>query len=422
MLGLTVAARLLGAIQHRRKGVLLISQGFPATLETIIRDGSVSAAYEALREFILTAQRSNVAVYTVDPCGLESGIGCTRDTRQNLRSIAEQTGGFAVVNTNAPEESVDRMLTENGNYYLLGYNSLAPANDGKHHSITVRTSVPNVELRAREGYYSPSRAARASPAAPLDALNAAPLQTRGLTMRLVAIPAPLAASPSAAVIVGIELPTAVAARAGRTQFAIVAIDDEGRTRARATFTTNFGGAAPGSAWTRTGSRIDVPPGRYHIRVAAVGADATQGSVFTEVFVPRFDTELGVGGLSLGAPSAIPVTPTDRLRGVLALVPIAAREISRGIALAAQLPIRVSSKAASNPLTITATLVRASGATLTLDRTSAAGRDYSGPAGKVYRVNLPDGLAAGRYRLIVEATLNRTEVVRDIEFRLLESPQ
>lgn len=423
MLGLTVAARALGAIRHRRKGVLLISQGFPATLESIIRDGSVGAAYEALREFILTAQRSNVAVYTVDPCGLESGIGCTRDTRQNLRSIAEQTGGFAVVNANAPEESVDRMLAENGNHYLLGYYSPAPANDGKHHSITVRTSVPNVELRAREGYYSPSRAARASPAAPLDALNAAPLQTRGLTMRLVAIPAPLAASPSAAVVVCIELPAAVAARAGRTQFAIVAIDDEGRTRARATFTTNFGGAAPGSAaWTRTGSRIDVPPGRYHIRVAAVGADATQGSVFTEVSVPKFDTELGVGGLSLGAPSAVPVTGTDRLRGVLALVPIAASEIGRGIALAAQLPIRVSSKAGSNPLTITATLVRASGATLTLDRTSAAGRDYSGPAGKVYRVNLPDALDAGRYRLIVEATLNRTEVVRDIEFTLLESPQ
>ena len=423
MTGLTVAARALGAIQQRRKGVLLISQGFPATLEEIIRDGRIGAAYAAIREFILTAQRSNAAVYTVDPCGLDSGIGCTRESRQNLRSIAEQTGGFAVVNTNAPESFVDRMLAENGTYYLLGYYSPAPPNDGKHHSITVKTKVPHVEVRAREGYYSPSKAVPVSSAAPLDALNATPLQTRGLTMRVVAIPVPLAASPSAAVVVGIELPAAAAARAGRTEFAIVAIDDQGKTRARATFTTNFAGAARDSGgWTRTGSRIDVPPGRYHIRVAAVGADATRGSVFTEVSVPKFDAGLGVGGLSLGAPSAIPVTTADRLRGVLALVPIAASEVARGTTLAAQLPIRVSSKAAANHLTINATLVRASGATLTLDRVTAAGRDYSAPAGKVYRISLPAALDAGRYRLIVEVTMDRAQIARDIEFSILEPRQ
>jgi VWFA-related protein len=423
MTGLTVATRALGTIQQRRKGVLLISQGFPATVEEIVRGARLSLAYEAMREFILMAQRSNVVVYTVDPCGLDSGIGCTRETRQNLRSIAEHTGGFAVVNTNAPEESIDRMLAENGSYYLLGYYSPAPPNDGKHHSITVKTRVPNVELRAREGYYALSKAARASTASPLEALNASPLQSPGLTMRVVAIPAPLAATPFAAVVVGIEVPTEVAVRAGRTQFAIAAIDDEGRTRARATFTTNFGGGArSSSAWTRTGSRIDVPPGRYQIRVAALGADATRGSVFTEVSVPRFDAELGVGGLSLGAPSAIPVTDADRLRGVLTLVPIATSEILRGTALAAQLPIRVSLKATSTPLTINTTLVRASGATLTLDRTTAASRDYSRPGGKVYRVNLPPALEAGAYRLIVEATLNPTQIVRDIEFSVLEGQQ
>ena len=46
---------------------------------------------------MLTAQRSNVAVYTVDPCGLESDAACTRTSRQNLRTIAEATGGFAVI-------------------------------------------------------------------------------------------------------------------------------------------------------------------------------------------------------------------------------------------------------------------------------------------------------------------------------------
>ncbi len=92
MAGLSVAARALATIPHRRKGVLLISQGFPATLEEIIRDARIGAAYESIREFILTAQRSNVAVYTVDPCGLELDAGCNRASRQNLRTIAEAHG------------------------------------------------------------------------------------------------------------------------------------------------------------------------------------------------------------------------------------------------------------------------------------------------------------------------------------------
>ena len=83
----------------------------------------------------------------------------------------------------------------------------------------------------------------------------------------------------------------------------------------------------------------------------------------------------------------------------------------GASLTAQLPIRVSSKAASNPLTITATLVRADGQTHTLDRTTAPGRDYSGAAGRIYRVNVPDTLVPGRHRIVIETTIGRSSVAR-----------
>jgi hypothetical protein len=89
MAGLSAAARALATIPHRRKGVLLISQGFPATLEEILRNPRIGGAWESIREFILTAQRHNVAVYTVDPCGLESDMACT----QNIAAESAHDGG-----------------------------------------------------------------------------------------------------------------------------------------------------------------------------------------------------------------------------------------------------------------------------------------------------------------------------------------
>ena len=68
--------------------------------------------------------------------------------------------------------------------------------------------------------------------------------------------------------------------------------------------------------------------------------------------------LAVGGLSLGAPSPTAVTSADRLRGVLAFVPLATNELARGTAVSGQLPIKVSSGVASSPLTIAATKVMA----------------------------------------------------------------
>ena len=416
MAGLSAAARALATIPHRRKGVLLISQGFPASLEQIIRNPR-SAGGVSIREFMLTAQRNNVAVYTVDPCGLELDAGCNRASRQSLRTIAEATGGFAVTNTNAPEAGIERMLEENGSYYLVGYTSPAAAHDGKHHRIAVRTRVANVEIRAREGYDAPSKPSKAIAVTPLEALTRAVMQTSGLTMRVVAIPAPWSREPSATVIVGVELLTAVAARAGRVEFALAAIDQEGKTRARARFTTNFTGVGKtASTWTRTGSRIDLPPGTYQIRVAAAGDDKSQGSVFTDVSVPKFEAELGVGGLSLGMPSSVALTDADRLRTVLPLIPLATNEVAAGAAVAAQLPIRISSKAAATtPVTVTATLAHSDGTMVPLDRSDGAGRDYQSPAGRVYRVSLPQALGPGQYRIIVATTVGRASVSRELAF-------
>ena len=357
------AAKALAEIPHRRKAILLVSEGLPVSVEQIISNQYAAGAWEGLRDFIFTAQRSNVAVYPVDPCGLSTE--CSTAAQDNLRTLADSTGGFAVLNTNAPEDSVERIVEENGTYYLLGYSSPAALNDGRRHRIKVRSRVPDVEVRARDGYVSPRRASKpAAPPVPLDALVAAPIQSRGLTMRVAAVPAPLGASPGAAVVIAIELPAQAVVEAGDVTFRVVAIDMTGNVRARQQFNSTFkANVVSPTGWARIRSHVEVPPGRYQIRVAAVGANGGRGSVFTETEVPKFDTDLALGGLSIVAPGTVPLANKERGASVVDLAPLAARDVPENSVTAAQLPMRVARKAATASLSITANLVSADGRTI-----------------------------------------------------------
>jgi hypothetical protein len=398
---------------HRRKAVLLVSQGLPASVEDIVTNQHAAGAAQALRDFIVTAQRSNIAVYPMDPCGLELDEGCNTASRENLQSLAENTGGFAVTNTNAPERSVDRMVAENGTYYLLGYASPAP-NDGRRHRIRVRTRVPDVEVRARDGYYAPRSARVVGPPPSADSLIDAPIQTRGLTMRVAAVPAPLAQKPGATVAVGIEMPSADTVRAGSINFSLVAVDSSGKIRSRQRFTSTFTRNATGPAgWVHFGSRVDVPAGSYQVRLAAVAADGEIGSVFTEVIVPDFGERLALGGLSLASASASSARLAELLANVMPLVPLARREVSSAAQIVAQLPIRVSDAAA--PLNITATVQRGKDAARPLDAPAAEAKDYAAPGGRIFSIPIPTGLEPGSYRLVVQASTGRARASREIGF-------
>jgi VWFA-related protein len=425
MEALSNAAKALALIPHRRKAVLLVSQGVPISLEDIITNQYAGGAWQGMRDFIVTAQRSNIAVYPVDPCGLTEDAGCSQNSRENLRSIAEGTGGFAVLNTNAPERGVDRIVAENGTYYLLGYYSPAPPNDGRRHRITVRVRRPDVEVRAREGYLSPRRGSRPPEALPpLDALINAPIQTRGLPMRVAAVPAPLGGRPGSAIAVTIELPAEDAVRAGHVAFAVVALDTTaGQVRSRQQFTSGFQGTAPSSgSVARVGTRVDVPHGRYQLRIAAAGPNGLQGSVFTEVEVPEFDRPLALGGLSLSTTQPVPEASAGRLGGVLPHMPLAARDLVESQGVMAQIPIRTSKKAAAATLTIRSTLTGPDGKSIGIDDASRAGAGFSGAAGQVYRVPLPPGLAPGEYRLAVQVTGGGQTAGRELVFRVGPGPK
>ena len=235
---LSNAAAALAQIPHRRKAILLVSEGLPVSVEQIVSNPNASGAWDAMRDFLVTAQRHNVVVYTLDPCGLS--VECSTAAQDNLRVLAEHTGGFAVVNTNAPEESVDRIVAESGTYYLLGYSSPAPPNDGRRHRIAVRTRAPDVEHPSARGlriatpavqdggrFRSRSAGCRTHP-------DAGPDDARGRGAGAVGIVARID-----------DCGRARARGKGRRRggpgqtVAVLAIDADGKVRARQRFTNSF---------------------------------------------------------------------------------------------------------------------------------------------------------------------------------------
>jgi VWFA-related protein len=204
----------LGDLREERKAVLLVTDGWPLYTPTVLASSdsgaapapprppiggrglpgeptavterglvTVSAAAQArceadratlgaldhrgrLEAIIGRANRSNVSIYPASPAGLDTrltggGAVVARSDREHrtpferqsaLRLLAEQTDGYAIVNTNNIAGGIARVMADSSAYYLLGYASTNPALDGTYRRITVRVNRPGVQVRARPGY------------------------------------------------------------------------------------------------------------------------------------------------------------------------------------------------------------------------------------------------------------------------------
>ncbi len=165
-LTLQVLTRLLDSLQATkgRKSVILVSQGF-------IYDPNLSE----FKDVVQASRRGNAAVYFLDTRGLE-GLGTQfsaefqaptdpRDVGAALldqslasegsESIASDTGGFSVKNTNDLGKGVQRIASETQMYYLIGYIPTNAARDGRFRKIGVQVKRKGISVRARRGYYAP---------------------------------------------------------------------------------------------------------------------------------------------------------------------------------------------------------------------------------------------------------------------------
>ena len=166
--------------QHRRKAVVLISNGydfdpFAATraansdpllnLGTQFNDADLVGR---LAELTRQANRVNATVYAFDPRGLVAGQDIDepvdpvewathlRKTQDSLRVIADLTGGFAVVNTNDFASAMKKIDAETSDYYVLGYYSSNPDPMHRRRIIEIKLAkkdaANNLELDYRTEY------------------------------------------------------------------------------------------------------------------------------------------------------------------------------------------------------------------------------------------------------------------------------
>jgi hypothetical protein len=266
--------------------------------------GQLDVQQEMQRVFS-AANRSNTALYTVDPRGLATGefdisenVGIQRSnaslgqTQDTLRVLAAETDGRAFVNRNDFGKAMVQIVKDSSAYYLLGYNSSQTPQDGKFHEIKVRVKRPGAEVRARKGYWAltPDDVARVTdsrPAAPPDvsrALASISEPSRGRFVRtwigtsrgdngdtrITFVWEPIAAPP------GVR-------REEATAVSLTATSPEGETY--------YQGVVPGAAPppdAETAGRqttFSAPPGRLQLRMGITGGDGPIDVDDRELMVP-----------------------------------------------------------------------------------------------------------------------------------------
>jgi VWFA-related protein len=379
MAALRQLADFMAGVRGRRKAMVIIGEGIDYDVYAALGERGSTAAtiWLEMQEAVAAATRGNDSIYTIDPRGqsnpmVESiALQAVGDdgvlplmqeaqrsillSQDNLRLLAQETGGFATLNRNDVRGAFERIVSENSTYYLLGFYSANARREGRFRDLEVRVRRQGATVRHRDGYYEArGDAPVARPVVPgaedlspgVAAALGSPLPVRGLPIR-VAVASYRGADENAAVVITAEVDItnmAFEERDGtfnsQLEVAYSAVNSAGRqfggehhTVGLALRPLNYQRAR--ERGVRLLTRLDLPPDRYQVRVAAGQPAGPAGSVLYDVTVPDLRkqpfTMSGVAMASAGTSLAPTVTPRDPgpLGGVLPGPFAATREFERG---------------------------------------------------------------------------------------------
>lgn len=405
------------------------------------------------------AQRANVTIYPVDPTGMDGmrsyltmrlgqentqfSLQKATIDRDYLVSAAANTGGRAIVNINEFGPEIGEVFDENKSYYLLAIEPLNPAADGKLHKLQVKVDRPDVEVRTRSGYYAPEAETKEDKKIAKSKMTPEAIAlTKSMSGILPASGMPLTASAAAFAVPGQKLSTVTVALSvtqpipqltaqgpvvETTQLLTSAYTPEGDPRGAQTHVAKvtLRGGSKGVAGYDVLARIDLPPGRYELRLAAHNTTAEKdGSVFVDVTVPDYRKLPFSATPIVFAEEPGPVAaPKGLLFPLLPLVPTAEREFARGAMVTAFMRLYQTGQQAE-PASLTFTIRNAADKIL-LRGTKPVGLEEFVQVDKLATppmrsadvdFNLPlSVLEPGPHLLTIEATLGTTTIRRDVRF-------
>lgn len=164
-------------------------------------------------------------------------------------------------------------------------------------------------------------------------------------------------------------------------------------------------------------RHDLPPGRYHVRTAALLADGRSGSVHATFTVPRFSRDaLSLSGVAIGVAGAPPVGGREVLDGLLAFAPTLARAFTRDAVVGALVRVHQSQNRRSSTVVETR-ITTESDAVVHRRSTTYSAADFGTALAVEHRFELPlNRLEPGHYLLTFAATTERGDTAtREVRF-------
>ncbi|MEP6900326.1 MAG: VWA domain-containing protein [Actinomycetota bacterium] len=161
-----------------RKSVMLFSDGFKLMQRDEQGFTESGKVLEFLRQLVDLANRSSVVFYTIDARGLQTTSITAEDdvsadpqrlqkvlsdrsaelldTQEGLTYLAQQTGGFAVINSNDISGGI-RKVIDDQSYYLIGYEPDSDTFDPKtrrFNKLEVKVKNKSLKVRYRSGFFN----------------------------------------------------------------------------------------------------------------------------------------------------------------------------------------------------------------------------------------------------------------------------
>lgn len=211
-----------------RKAIIFVSEGF-RLMAREPGDAQVqpdALVRSALDRVIDQATRAGVVIYSLDARGLQTGglqaadnlksgglgpgemessvrgIASDRtrfllDTQEGMAYLAEQTGGFAVMNNNDLARGLGRISDDVRSYYVIGYvpeagTFAAPGEKPRRRKISIDVKRPGVRVKTRKEFLGVSDPAVAAgpetPAQQLVHAATSPFGATGIALRATTLP------------------------------------------------------------------------------------------------------------------------------------------------------------------------------------------------------------------------------------------